>query len=166
MSNPEQAAVRRTNQNFELREATNEDFEFARSLYFDSMKPLLSALDAWDAEKAHEALKSYFVPDEIKIIQVDGRDAGWMQVSQTERELCLDQIHLIKDVRGHGIGTELINSVIDSATEKGLNVSLSLIKGNPSLELYRRLGFRVVADEETKYHMHYRTEPNQFGAGH
>lgn len=141
---------------YSLRDATNGDFEFARRLYFSSMEPLLSALNAWDADKAGDAFSGYFIADEIKVVRLDAEDVGWMQVSRAEKELCLDQIHLIEAARGQGIGTELIQSVISEATENGLNVSLSLIKGNRSLRLYERLGFRIVAEDDTKFHMHRR----------
>ena len=138
---------------FQLRPATQEDFSFARGLYFDSMEPLLSALDAWDAENAENAFRSYFIAEEINVVQLNAKDVGWMQVSVTEKELCLDQIHLMEDVRGLGIGTHLINKVIDEAEAQKRDVSLSLIKGNPSIGLYRRLGFQLDGEDATKSHM-------------
>lgn len=142
---------------FQLRPATEEDFSFTRELYIGSMQPLLSALGAWDAEKADTAFKSYFIASEIEIVELHGSDVGWLQVSETEKELCLDQIHLKEEARGLGIGSHLINKVIDTAKEKSLDVSLSLIKGNPSLALYKRLGFRLVAEDTTKFHMRRRS---------
>lgn len=138
---------------YQLRPATYGDFPFTLELYVSSMKPLLRALDAWDAEKAEVAFRGYFIPDEIKIVQLDGKDIGWLQVSISEKELCLDQVHLLEEARGKGIGTCLINSVIDAATKQGRDVSLSLIKGNPSLELYKKLGFGLVGEDDTKFHM-------------
>ncbi|MEM7069059.1 MAG: GNAT family N-acetyltransferase [Pseudomonadota bacterium] len=139
--------------NYDLRPGTQDDFPFTRALYIQSMKPLLSALDAWDADKADTAFRSYFITEEIQIITLKGKDIGWYQVSVTETELCLDQIHLLEEARCSGIGTQIINKVIDEATRKGRDVSLSLVKGNPSRALYERLGFRLVDEDETKFHM-------------
>ena len=137
---------------FALRPATDADFEFARWLYMDSMQPLLTALDEWNEAEMEAAFRGYFIPDEIRIVQVAGRDVGWIQVSFTDDELCLDQLHLTEDVRGQGIGTALINGVIAAATSQHKNVTLSLVKGNPAIRLYRRLGFKRLSEDKTKIH--------------
>lgn len=142
---------------FELRPATEADFGFARQLYLSSMQPLLTALDAWDPAEIECAFRGYFIPDEIKFVTMDGRDVGWFQVSQTRTELCLDQLHLVEEVRGQGIGTALINRIIDEAEAQGRNVSLSLVKGNQAQALYRRLGFRRRSEDDTKIHMRFVT---------
>ena len=142
---------------FDLRPATQADFEFARALYLSSMKPLLKALDAWDADEIDAAFRSYFIPAEIRVVTVAGVDAGWIQVSQTETELCLDQLHLIEEVRGQGIGTVLIRAVIADATAQNKNVSLSLVRGNPAINLYQRLGFARTSEDDTKIHKRLKT---------
>ncbi|WP_299690993.1 GNAT family N-acetyltransferase [uncultured Tateyamaria sp.] len=137
---------------YDLRPATDADFDFARDLYLSSMKPLLIALDAWDADQIDAAFRGYFIAAEIRVVTVAGVDAGWIQVSQTHKELCLDQLHLIEEVRGQGIGTALIKAVIADATGQNKNVSLSLVRGNPAITLYRRLGFERTSEDDTKIH--------------
>lgn len=119
----------------------------------NSMQPLLSALDAWDADRAAAAFESYFIVDEINVVTLDGADVGWFQVSSTKTELCLDQIHLVENVRNRGVGEHLIRNIVDEAFAQGRSVSLSLVKGNPAIHLYRRLGFHLTGEDETKYHM-------------
>lgn len=138
---------------FQLRPAKADDYEFARALYLNSMKPLLSELDAWDADKIDAAFQGYFIVDEVRVVTLDGSDVGWIQVSTTPTELCLDQIHLVDEVHNRGIGGKLIRDVLDQAFAQGKNVSLSLVKGNPAMHLYERMGFRLVSEDETKYHM-------------
>ncbi|WP_299958669.1 GNAT family N-acetyltransferase [uncultured Roseobacter sp.] len=142
---------------FELRAARADDFGFARRLYMNSMKPLLMALDAWNADEMEMAFRSYFIPDEIKFVTLDGRDVGWFQVSETDHDVCIDQLYLIKDVRGQGIGTALVKSIISEAADQDKNVCLSFVHGNPAHTLYRRLGFRQVSEDDTKIHMRYET---------
>lgn len=140
---------------FVLRPGRDADFGFARALYMSSMQPLLSALDAWDEDEIECAFRGYYIPDEVQIIVLDGRDVGWIQVSHTDTEFCLDQLHLVEAVRGHGIGSHLINATIADAAKAKKNVSLSLIKGNRAIELYQRLGFCHVAEDDTKIHKRY-----------
>ncbi|MEL7253215.1 MAG: GNAT family N-acetyltransferase [Pseudomonadota bacterium] len=121
------------------------------------MKPLLEALGAWDAKEKEAAFASYYDVDEVRVIMVDGQDVGWIQVSHTDQEFCLDQLHLIEEARGKGIGTVLIKQTIADAAAQGKNVSLSLVKGNRAVKLYKRLGFHQVAEDETKIHKRYVT---------
>jgi ribosomal protein S18 acetylase RimI-like enzyme len=129
------------------------DFDFCRALYFSSMRPLLEALGTWDEAKAERTFKDYFKPEEIRIVIVDGREAGWIQVSQTESEVHLDQIHLNEETRGRGIGTKLISETMADARSAGKPVLLSLLRGNRAISLYRRLGFKPNGSDRTKLHM-------------
>ena len=142
---------------FTLRLGTEADFPFARRLYLSSMKPLLTALDAWDEDEIETAFRSYFIPDEVRIIIVDDADVGWIQVSRTDGEFCIDQLHLLEEVRGQGIGSALIAATIKDAAAENKNVSLSLVKGNPALRLYQRLGFHQVGEDSTKIHKRFVT---------
>lgn len=144
---------------FDLRPGRVEDFGFAKELYFGSMKPLLEALGAWNAEEKEAAFASYYDIDEVRVIVVNGQDVGWIQISYTDEEFCLDQLHLIEAARDKGIGTALINATIAEAEAEGKNVSLSLVKGNRAIRLYRRLGFHQVAEDATKIHKRFVTEP-------
>ena len=123
------------------------------------MKPLLEALGAWNAEENEAACNSYYDVDEVRVIMLDGQDVGWIQVSYTDQEFCLDQLHLIEKARNKGIGTALIKQTIADAAKQGKNVSLSLVKGNRAVKLYKRLGFHQVAEDETKLHKRIVTDP-------
>lgn len=138
---------------FQLRRARESDFSFTEQLYLTSMEPLLSALGAWNPAESASAFAGYFNADEIEIVSANGEDVGWIQVSENDQAFCLDQIHLVEWVRGKGIGEKLIRRVINAAFEKGKFTTLSLVRGNRSIALYRRLGFRLVAEDKIKFHM-------------
>ena len=143
---------------FALRPASETDFDFARCLYLGSMQPLLTALDAWDADEIETAFRGYFIPAEIQVVTLGGKDVGWVQVSNTPDVLSLDQVHLIEAIRVRGIGTAQNQRIIAAARNQGRNVTLSLVRGNPALTLYRRLGFRRTSEDDTKIHMRYDTD--------
>ena len=63
-------------------------------------------------------------------------------------------ISLYKNYRGHGIGTRLMQDMINLLHTKGYKqVSLSVQKANPAICLYRRLGFETVRETEEEYIM-------------
>jgi len=138
---------------YQLRPAREGDFSFAKHLYLASMKPLLTALGAWNLTESTEAFASYFDVEEIQIVTANGDDVGWIQVSKNDDAFCLDQIHLIEQARGNGIGERLIRNVIAAANMEGKVTTLSLVRGNRSIALYERLGFRLVGEDDIKFHM-------------
>src|SRR5438552_13460164 len=142
-----------TTPDFQLRPAMASDFFFARTRYMASMKPLLTALDAWDIVRAYATFSEYFKQDEVRIITVNGADVGWIQVSEANGEIHLDQLHLVEPFRDLGIGTRLIERTMKKAKEQNRPLRLSFVRGNRAAALYERLGFRHVGSDETKIHM-------------
>ena len=107
----------------------------------------------WNEPEIRARFKTYFELDEVQIIAVDGKDVGWLQISETDHEINLDQLHLEKGYRSRGIGSRLIQDVMTNARAANKPVLLSVVRNNPALALYRRLGFKVVGSDEQKLHM-------------
>ena len=142
---------------FQLRDAQDNDLAFAQRLYIGTMEPLLKALGAWDCACFTRRIRTSYKADESRIILVDGQQVGWIQITASDNDLNLAQIHLIDAVRGGGIGTRLVRDLLDRATREGKTVSLSTPRNNPAIALYERLGFEVAGDPaETIVHMLWR----------
>lgn len=63
-------------------------------------------------------------------------------------------ISLYKEYRNMGIGTNLMNKMIKYLIEKGYKkASLSVAKNNYAVRLYKKLGFRVIKEEDEDYIM-------------
>ena len=91
--------------------------------------------------------------DETKIIGVDGKAVGFLQVSETENAITLAQIHIESDYRDRGIGTRLLRDLLSDAAAKRKPVLLSVVRGNRARVLYERLGFLIGGEDATKLHM-------------
>jgi ribosomal protein S18 acetylase RimI-like enzyme len=52
-----------------------------------------------------------------------------------------------------GIGTEVIKHVISEAAGAGQAVTLGVVKTNPALRLYERLGFRITHEDDRMFYM-------------
>ncbi len=63
-------------------------------------------------------------------------------------------ISVLKDYRGKGIGTKLMNEMVYLLNkEQYSQTSLSVQKGNRALNLYRKMGFNIVDENDNDYIM-------------
>ena len=76
--------------------------------------------------------RGYYKLDEVRIITVDGSDAGFFQVSGRADGITLAQIHIEAPYRSRGIGTALIKDMLRDARAENKPVSLSVVKHNPA----------------------------------
>lgn len=137
----------------DLRQAVPEDYRYCERLYLETMRPLLLALNAWDERDLLARFASNFSPGEAWLIRFDGVDVGWLQVARTEAAIILVQIHIERGLRSRGIGTALIGELFDEGNTKHLPVLLEVVRNNPAITLYTRLGFTVVSQDQVKLYM-------------
>ena len=52
-----------------------------------------------------------------------------------------------------GIGTRILEDLVRESRHAGVDLSLRVVKGNPALRLYSRLGFEIAATDEVSYEM-------------
>lgn len=103
------------------------------------------------------------LPDDRALVaEVDGRVVGACWVRTTEGYGHLDAstpafaISLLRAFRGRGIGTRMMRRMLEELRDAGYaRASLGVVKANPAVRLYERLGFRIVGDgyDETEWLM-------------
>ena len=142
-----------------LRPARLGDRDFAASLYLDSMQRLLGALGTWDEDRVVRRFRKSFRVEQSQIVRLGDIDIGWIQVSETTDHIHLHQIHLVEQFRNRGIGGQLIAALLLRAQAAVCPVLLNVVRGNPAMSLYARLGFRPVRTDEEKVLM--RWEPDR-----
>ena len=87
-------------------------------------------------------------------IILDGvRPIGRLMISRMEDEIRLVDIALLSEVRGNGIGAKLIADLLVIAQRENKPLRLHVEKFNRALQLYQRLGFRIIEDTGTQYFM-------------
>jgi GNAT superfamily N-acetyltransferase len=84
---------------------------------------------------------------------IEYREAGGVWIEEKAAHLQLREIQLLPDFRGFGIGTELIRHCIDTAKTEKKPLRLRVLKTNPAVRLYERLGFRVEGFREASQHL-------------
>ncbi|HEX5578839.1 MAG TPA: GNAT family N-acetyltransferase [Candidatus Limnocylindria bacterium] len=139
-----------------LRPATADDHDFVRELLFTTSKDYVEQTWGWTDEiqqLVDQDFERWFNPPARgQIVQLGGRDVGYLKVADHEDGVLLDMVLLDPAYQNRGIGTALIAPVIKEAHARGEAVVLQVLKVNPSKRLYERLGF-VVTDELPNHYL-------------
>jgi ribosomal protein S18 acetylase RimI-like enzyme len=138
--------------NIGLRPAVSEDYDFCRRLYFTENQWILDVLHI--DRDAHEVgfPRQWKLP-EVRIITLDGADIGWLQTAVHGDAVFLAQIYIVRSRQRRGIGTEVLRRLIAEADCVRRPLQLDVVKINPALRLYQRLGFRITGEEQHKFTM-------------
>jgi ribosomal protein S18 acetylase RimI-like enzyme len=139
-----------------LRPAEPGDRDFLLRVYASTREEELRLVDWDDEQKAafvqqqFEAQDSYYRehyhPATFDVIEVDGQPAGRLYVARWEDEIRIVDIALLPEHRGRGIGTALMNDLLEEGVRTGKRVSIHVERNNPARRLYERLGFVESAD--------------------
>jgi|SRR5579872_2317607 len=141
-----------------LRPALVQDFEYCKRVYFHEMERIIQELHL-DRASQLASLTQYWVPREVRIITLDDFDVGWLQSSTEDDGLFIAQLFVERPFQGRGIGTGVMNRLIADAARANQAVVLAVVKTNPALRLYERLGFHIADEDDRKYYMKRDTQP-------
>ncbi len=141
-----------------LRPAGPDDEPFLLALYrdvraaeFEAMGWPPETLAAFPADQWRMQMRAYALAHphaEPSIVEQDGLAVGRLLVSRTAADHRIVDISLMSQVRGRGLGTQVLAEVCGRAEALGCSVSLSVLTTSPAQALYRRLGFVPVDDGE------------------
>jgi ribosomal protein S18 acetylase RimI-like enzyme len=139
-----------------LRAVTDADRAFLVGLYASTREQELAQL-VWE-EGARDAFlehqfsaqdhhyRSNYPGATLDVIELDGEPAGRLYVYRGERDIRIMDIALAPSFRGRGIGTGLLEELIQEARSSGRSLSIHVEQQNPARSLYDRLGFVPVGE--------------------
>jgi GNAT superfamily N-acetyltransferase len=135
-----------------FRPACAEDLDYCANLYFSGMESIIRELKLDRAAQA-ASLRQEWELAQVRVIVLDAVDVGWFQIIPHKDVLFLAQLFVDRPFQGRGIGTEVMNRLIGEGTRAGQAMALAVVKTNPALRLYRRLGFRITHEDDRKFYM-------------
>ncbi|HTF38908.1 MAG TPA: GNAT family N-acetyltransferase [Blastocatellia bacterium] len=149
-----------------LRPVDPDDEDFLYELFCQTLGDDLTTLDA--AQRAailriqfKAQLHTYsaqFPRADHQIIMLDDRVIGRVLVERTESEHRGVDIALLPEYRSGGIGTMLIQELLDEAAGAGKPFRISVVRTNPALHLYDRLGFKTTGESLTHFMLEWVSE--------
>lgn len=135
-----------------FRPAYAQDFEYCKRLYLAEMRWIIDELNL-DRDAQANSFDEQWELAQVRILMADGSDVGWIQSTTREDELFLAQIFVDRPFQGRGIGTQVMNRLIAEAADAGQAMCLDVVKINPAMRLYERLGFRITGGDDRKFYM-------------
>ena len=141
-----------------LRSATRGDAAFLARLYCETRRGEVSAW-GWPEAQQEMFLRMQFdaqsrcyraqFPDASDhIVILDDAPIGRRMVSRNPSEIRLIDLALLEDFRNRGIGASLLHPLIEECHVSGLPLRLSVLRGNPAIRLYARLGLLATGADE------------------
>ena len=142
-------------ENYILRKYENTDYEFVYEVKINAYKKYVEQCwGKWDdidqKNRFKESMEKTF--DRTYIIIFNNERIGLYQGQLVnERTYYIENICIIPEYQGKGIGTEILKTVINEYSDK--NIEIQYFKQNPVGKLYKKLGFEPNGETEFHYQM-------------
>jgi ribosomal protein S18 acetylase RimI-like enzyme len=131
------------------RPATTNDLVFLDRIYTQNMQCYVELNYIWNPD----LFKSKFIPNDYTVLIKEKKIIGFFKLTPEENNLYLGEIQIKKNFQNQGIGTKLIKEIIQQNKSKYQTISLQVLKGNPAIKFYQRLGFIISIATKTHYKM-------------
>jgi GNAT superfamily N-acetyltransferase len=144
---------------WQLRPASPEDRDFLLRLHHAAFRESVEALWGWDEAEQERVFDEHLArPVTRRVIQVGDEDVGELSVEERADEHVLASILILPAWQGWGIGSAILDGLLERASAGGKPLTLRVLVTNPrARRLYERKGFRVTRTTET--HVYMRAEP-------
>lgn len=96
----------------------------------------------------YRAYEAAYGQAEHQIVEQDGKPVGRTMVLWEKDFVLLVDIALLAELCGQGIGGDLLRDVIQKCSRAKVPLRLQVLKTNPALKLYERLGFTRTGEDQ------------------
>ena len=143
-------------QPFSVRPATTDDIDALFVIHRAALGEYVAATWGWDDALQLAFFREHFQPEVRSVIEIEGRTIGFVDITDHDDCIRLENIEIAPRYQGHGIGTRIIQKLIARAQTRQVTLKLQVLKvNNRARALYDRLGFRCVGETETHFLMEY-----------
>lgn len=146
-----------------FRKVNEDDFPFLRKVYRSTREEELSQANMSEDDKSrfielqfnaqHTHYSQAYKNAEFNLILLDDKPAGRLYIWRTETQIRIMDIALLPNFQGKGVGSKILQSIIQESEKSGKKVTIHVEYFNPALRLYERLGFKKVDDSGIYYYM-------------
>jgi ribosomal protein S18 acetylase RimI-like enzyme len=142
---------------FTTRIAGEEDKEFLYALNRAAYQDVVTRqFGTWDESWQRQYFEEKWTRAKYRIIEHDGQPIGAIWVTDSTGHRFVNEIQLLPEFQGQGIGSTLIREEMERSRDVHLPLRLQVLRQNPrARQLYTRLGFVVCGETATHLVMEY-----------
>ena len=124
------------------RPATDGDYSFGYFAKKAAMKRYIEKTWGWNTEVQKEKYRKYFHTQNSFVIEYEKLRIGWLEYEDNNEIIEIHQIFILPKYQHNGIGSMILNNIINTGKRKKIPVRLQVLKSNPEAKkLYTTLGF-------------------------
>ena len=137
-----------------VRKAQATDSEFVFAVKKAAFREYVEQIWGWDDTYQKGLHNRRFASQDLRIIQFHGTDVGFLSTSNTSDTLKVDQLYILPEYQGRGVGATCMKRIIDDANLEQKPVTLQVLKINTrATAFYQRLRFIIVDENSTHFQM-------------
>jgi len=139
--------------NIELKEASEDFYEFAFAVKREAMGPHITAKWGWDEELQLSIHEQRWKEKPWFIICLEGVSIGTVSIDHLADAVRIGEFYILDEYRNKGVGTKVLLGFLAQCDKESKRVVLEYLKWNPVGSLYKRYGFRLTHENEIHYFM-------------
>ena len=137
-----------------FRPAQANDSEFVFFAKKAAFREYVEQVWGWDDSYQQELHDRRFGSQDVHVIRSCEVDVGFLATSRTSNVLKVNQLFILPEYQGRGIGSACMTRIVGEAEIEHNSVVLQVLKVNVrGIAFYRRLGFAVVGESATHLRM-------------
>jgi ribosomal protein S18 acetylase RimI-like enzyme len=130
------------------------DLEHMFDCYRRTMREHVEAAWGWDDVFQREGFGRAIATANCVVIEVEGHFAGFLWLQATVLGTMLRLVCIEPHYQGAGIGSHMIKATVDQHP----SLRIKVFKSNRAVDLYRRMGFCKIGQDEHMWEMVHRTK--------
>ncbi|MBW3695387.1 N-acetyltransferase [Vibrio sp. T187] len=135
------------------RDAQESDYEFLFHLKKAAEYDAIKAVFGWDEPTQWCIHQQEWQEERPTIIECDDQPIGSFLLQRFDTHLYFGRFFLLPDFHGQGVGSGILQNVIEQSETAQLDIKLCYLVGNRVGSLYQRYGFEVTSQDSQFIHM-------------
>lgn len=138
------------------RPASDDDYDALYALHVATMKDYVAATYGWDDDVQRQMFHDDWADKlpQLRVIVLDDAIVGAFRAEDRPGEIVVASIEVDPLYQGRGIGTRVVEQLVERAGRQNKTVTLQVMKANPRARaLYERLGFAATGETGTHIEM-------------
>lgn len=127
-----------------FQKATKHDEADIFTLYCQVVKEYITDIWGWDQKWQENDFLKHFSPGNITVVREESKAIGYSQIEDQGNQLYIRMLLLLPNRQRQGVGSRLLNAVIEKAKAQSKGIALQVFKVNEKAKrFYENHGFQV-----------------------